>query len=43
MKSIFLEETNSMVSRRFSSAFNVILRRERSELSTGNCVGRSMI
>ena len=43
MKSIFLEETNSMVSRQFSSAFNVILRRERSELSTGNCVGRSMI
>lgn len=43
MKSIFLEETNSMVYRQFSSAFNVILRRKRSELSTGNCVGRSMI
>ena len=34
---------NSIVSHLFSSVLSVILRRKRSELSTGNCTGRSMI
>ena len=34
---------NSIVSRLFSSVLSVMLRRKRSELSTGNCTGRSMI
>ena len=36
-------EGNSIVSRLFSSVLSVMLRRKRSELSTGNCTGRSMI
>ena len=34
---------NRIVSRLFSSVISVMLRRKRSELSTGNCTGRSMI
>ena len=36
-------EGNSIVSRLFSSVLSVMLRHKRSELSTGNCTGRSMI